>query len=127
MSGVSFSVSGSTNNMENYLKKMSKMDLASILRPFAQQGVSALSSATVKETGRAASAWGYEIIEEKGKVTIWWTNSDIENGYPVAVMIQYGHGTGTGGYVQGRDYINPAIRPIFDKMAREMERVVKSA
>lgn len=126
MSGISFSVTGSTNNMEKFLKTQQKLDLAKILRPLAQQGVSALASATTKETGRAASSWSYEILQEKGRVVVWWTNSDIENGYPVAVMIQYGHGTGTGGYVQGRDYINPAIRPIFDKMAKEMERAVRS-
>jgi len=126
MSGVSFSIGGSTRNLEAYLRNMKKVDFSAKLRPLAQQGVNALSAATPVETGLAAHSWDYEIVEERGRVTIWWTNNDIENGYPVVIGIQYGHGTGTGGYVQGRDFINPAMRPIFDAMAREMERVVRN-
>lgn len=127
MSGVSYSVSGSYSTTEQFLKKMQKFDLRRAIEAKAETGVAALASATPVETGLAERSWGYEIVQTKRGVTIYWTNSDIENGYPVAVMAQYGHGTGTGGYVQGRDYINPAIRPIFDQILQEVERLVKNA
>jgi hypothetical protein len=75
----------------------------------------------------AARSWGYEIRQNRGGFAIIWTNSDIENGFPVVIMLQYGHGTGTGGYVQGRDFINPAIRPIFDDIAQTVWKAVTSA
>jgi len=93
----------------------------------ANEGVSALASATPMESGLAANSWGVEIVNSKDSLTITWTNSDVENGFPVAIMLQYGHGTGTGGYVRGVDYINPAIRPIFDRIANEVWKVVTSA
>jgi hypothetical protein len=80
-------------------------------------GVSALSSATPKETGLAATSWGFTVSKSGGIYELAWTNSDVENGFPVVIMLQMGHGTGTGGYVQGRDFINPAIKPVFDKIA----------
>lgn len=125
--GFELTSRGSFNNTERFLQQMQKLSIRQIIEPYAQAGVAALSSATPSDSGRAASSWGYEIIESNGSVSIHWTNSDIENGFPVAVMIQYGHGTGTGGYVEGRDYINPAIRPIFDQIANELRRVVTSA
>lgn len=125
--GFELSSRGSFNNTEQFLKKTQKLDLRRIVEPYAQAGVAALRSATPEDSGLAASSWGYEIIEEKGSLTIHWTNSDIENGFPVAVMLQYGYGTGTGGYVHGRDYINPAIKPIFDQIANAVWRVVTSA
>jgi hypothetical protein len=87
-------------------------------------GVNALSNATPANSGLAAASWSYTIEQRPGYYSIRWHNSDIENGFPVAVMIQYGHGTGTGGYVQGRDYIMPAMRPIFDQIAAEAWREV---
>jgi hypothetical protein len=117
---------GSFSNTELFLRKMQRLSLRQIVEPYAQAGVAALAAATPADTGQAASSWGYEITESRGKLEIHWTNSDIENGYPVAVMIQYGHGTGTGGYVQGIDYINPALRPIFDQIAEDVWRVVNS-
>jgi hypothetical protein len=125
--GVSFSVSGSFSATEQFLKSMQKFDIRRAIESKAETGVAALASATPMDTGLAAHSWGYEIVETKTSVTIWWTNNDIENGYPVAVMAQYGHGTGTGGYVQGRDFINPAIRPIFDQILLEVERLVRNA
>lgn len=117
---------GSFNNSEHFLRSMLGLDLRSIIEPYAQAGVAALASATPEDSGVAASSWGYEIEVHAKGVSIHWTNSDIEGGFPVAVMLQYGHGTGTGGYVQGRDYINPAIRPIFDQIANELQKVVTS-
>lgn len=125
--GISFRTSGSTKNMEHFLNSMMTMDIRKVVEPYAQQGVDALASATPVDSGLAANSWGYEIEATRSNVTITWTNTDIENGFPVAVMLQYGYGTGTGGYVAGRDYINPAIRPIFDRIADGVWKVVTSA
>ena len=126
MSGVSFSTSGSFKASEKFLKSMQKLDYRRAIEAKADAGVAALASATPEDTGLASRSWSYEIVEKRDSVTIYWTNSDIENGYPVAVMAQYGHGTGTGGYVQGRDFINPAIRPIFDQIADEVWKLVSN-
>lgn len=113
--------------MESFLKSISKLDIMGILNSYGQEGVSALSLATPLDTGLAALSWDYEVSRKGGVYSITWTNSDIENGFPVAIMLQYGYGTGTGGYVQGEDYINPAIRPIFDKIADKVWKAVTSA
>lgn len=118
---------GSFKNMEAFLNKVSKLDVRKILESSAQQGVKALASATPIDSGLAEHSWGYDISGSGGGYTITWTNSDIENGFPVAIMLQYGYGTGTGGYVQGRDYINPAIQPIFDQIADKVWKAVSSA
>ncbi len=93
----------------------------------AQQGVMALASATPKESGLASSSWSYTIDRSSSSCTIKWMNRDVESGFPVAIMLQYGYGTGTGGYVQGRDYINPAMRPVFDRIAEQVWKAVTSA
>src|SRR5688500_7686120 len=103
--------------MESFLKKAAKTDIHGILKTCGQEGVNALASATPVGSGLAANSWNYEIFGSGGVFRIIWTNSDVENGFPVAIMLQYGYGTGTGGYVQGRDYINPAMRPVFDRIA----------
>lgn len=87
------------------------------LDKYGREGVSALASATPVDSGKTASSWSYEIIKEKDSVKLTFSNSNIQNGVPIAVILQYGHATRNGGWVQGRDYINPAIRPIFDKIA----------
>jgi hypothetical protein len=124
---ISFTVTGSTKRLEAFLAKVSKLNVSALLEPYAQEGVAALARATPEETGLAAHSWGYEITSNGGVYSIIWTNSDVEHGFPVVIMLQYGHGTGTGGYVQGRDFINPAIRPIFDRIAASVWRVVTSA
>jgi len=106
---------------------MQKMDILQVLRKYGAQGAQALSNATPVNTGRAAASWNYEVGKEKGTYFIYWTNSDTENGFPVVIMLQFGHGTRNGGYVQGRDFINPAIRPIFDQIAEDVWKVVTSA
>lgn len=113
--------------MERFLKSTSKLTILSMMKMYGQEGVNALSRATPVKTGLAAHSWGYEAFGSGGNYTIIWTNTDIENGFPVAIMLQYGYGTGTGGYVHGRDYINPAIRPIFDKIADKVWKAVTSA
>lgn len=119
-------ISGSFNNTEAFLKKLKSTHILGVMRSQAQLGVSALQAAIPKESGLAASSWGVEVSGSGGVYSITWTNSDIENGFPVAIMLQYGYGTGTGGYVQGRDYINPAMRPVFDKIANEVWKAVTS-
>jgi hypothetical protein len=117
---ISFTLSGSTDNTRKFLEKMQAGDLYSGLERLAQLGVGALQANTPMETGLTASDWGYEIEIKNGKTTIYWTNTHTEDGVNVAIILQYGHGTGTGGYVSGRDYINPAIQPIFDDIANEV-------
>lgn len=120
-------VKGSFNNTELFAKSILKMNVMGILTRYAEQGVVVLSSATPMDTGLAAYSWDYEVTKVGGGYTISWTNSDVENGFPVVISLQYGYGTGTGGYVQGRDFINPAVRPIMDKIANEVWKVVTSA
>ena len=124
---ITFTVSGDFSNMENFLKRMSKIDILGIMDSCGREGVAALSSATPVDTGLAAGDWDYDVNERNGVYSIYWTNSDIESDFPVAIMLQYGYGTGTGGYVQGRDYINPAIAPVFDDIANKVWKAVTSA
>jgi len=124
---VSFNHRGSFDKLESFLDSMKKLDIRKIAELYAQQGVDALAAATPMDSGLAASSWDYYIQQSNSTVTIVWTNSDVESGFPVAIMLQYGYGTGTGGYVQGQDYINPAIQPIFDRIADEVWKVVTSA
>ena len=123
---ISFRSSGSFKNMESFLSRASKMDVRHILESYGQEGVRALASGTPRESGLAASSWRYEVRRTRGGWSIVWLNSDTENGFPVVIMLQYGHGTGTGGYVQGRDFINPAIRPVFDRISSDLGKVVSN-
>lgn len=122
-----FNHRGSFDKLESFLKSMQKVDISKVVESHARDGVFALSSATPVESGLAASSWDYEVDYGKDKVTIAWTNDNVESGFPVVIMLQYGYATGTGGYVQGRDYINPAIKPIFDRIADGVWKVVTSA
>lgn len=115
---------GGFENTEKFLKRMSKTEIYRCLDKYGQQGVDALSSATPIKTGLTAESWNYEIRKSKGSFSIVWTNSNVVNGVPIAIILEYGHGTGTGGYVQGRNFINPAIQPIFDRMAEEVWKEV---
>lgn len=117
---------GNFNKTENFLKKMSRTDFRTHLDKYGREGVRALSSATPMDTGLTANSWSYEIHSSGNTVTIYWTNSNIQSGVPIAVILQYGHGTRNGGYVQGRDYINPALRPVFDKIANDAWKEVTS-
>lgn len=123
---VSFSVLGSWKNTMSFLEKSKKTKILGVLQAQAQIGVRALASATPVESGLAASSWAARTKGAGGVYTIEWYNTDVESGFPVAIMLQYGYGTGTGGWVQGRDYINPAMRPVFDKIANEVWKAVTS-
>ena len=101
----------------NWFDRMTKLDLALIMNQFGKEGVSALSAATPSRSGMTSKSWNYEVTRKGNNWKITWTNSNVNKGANIAVLIQYGHGTRNGGYVVGRDYINPAIRPIFDKIA----------
>lgn len=124
---ISFTSHGSFNNMESFLKHASKVDILGLLNSYAREGVDALAYATPVESGLAASSWDYEVSHSRGVYSITWINTDVEEGFPVAIMLQYGYATGTGGYVQGEDYINPAMRPVFDNIANKVWKAVTSA
>jgi hypothetical protein len=124
---ISFTLSGSTDNTRKFLQKMQAPDLYSGLSSLAQRGVTALQANTPKESGLTAASWDYEIETSGNRVTISWINSHREGDVNIAIILQYGHGTGTGGYVAGRDFINPSIQPIFDEIADEVWKKVTSA
>jgi hypothetical protein len=124
MSIISITQRGSFDNTERYLQRLKTLKIAAILHKYGDQGVAALSNATPVDSGLTAGSWSYTIEEGNGYCSIRWHNSNEIAGAPLAVLLQYGHGTGTGGYVQGRDYINPAMAPIFDQIAADVEREV---
>ena len=106
---------------EKYLKKLKDARFYDHLAKYGELGVQALSEATPRDSGLTAGSWGYEIEIGKNSATITWTNSNVQDGwFNVALGIQYGHGTGSGGYVQGIDYINPAMRSVFEKMVLDI-------
>jgi hypothetical protein len=121
---ISRSSEGNFDKTLKFLEFMKSGDLFKQLDHYGRVGVDALSSASPVDTGLMSQSWGYQLGHEKGKYSISWFNTDREGGVNIAVIIQYGHGTGTGGYVQGRDYINPAMRPIFDKIVADIWRQV---
>ena len=121
---ISFRQKGDFSKTMQFLVKAKKGVKLSDLDKYGREGVAALASATPVDTGETANSWYYEIVHENGTISITFNNSHIQNGVPIAVILQYGHGTGTGGWVEGRDYINPAIQPIFDKIAENAWREV---
>lgn len=121
----SMSTSGSWKGLEDMLKRMGDDSLVrSMLESAGAEGVEALRAATPADSGLAARSWSYRIEGGRGKATVTWYNTDVENGFEVAIALQYGYATGTGGYVAGRDYINPAMKPVFDKIADKVWKAV---
>lgn len=118
---------GDLRKTTKFLKTLSDNWYEKILEYYAKKGQDALERATPVETGKTAASWGYQIYRNGDSVTIAWTNSNVNKGVPIAIILQYGHGTPTGGWVEGRDYINPAIQPIFDEMAKTLWKEVTSA
>lgn len=114
---IRFEHKGDFSKTSRFLEKAKNVIRIGELDKYGQAGVAALSSATPIDSGKTASSWYYEIERQNGKVIIHFNNSNVVNGVPIAIILQYGHGTGTGGWVEGRDYINPAIRPVFDNIA----------
>lgn len=113
---IQFVHHGDFSKTTKFLKRAMKPDLR-FLNQYGEEGVRALSSATPTDSGKTASSWSYQIRKDNGRTIIEWTNSNVNKGVNVAIILQYGHGTRNGGWVQGIDYINPALRPVFDKIA----------
>lgn len=116
---ITFRQKGDFSKLSRYLEKVKEAAKVGVLDKYGQAGVAALSSATPVESGLTAQSWYYEIEHTKSSAVIRFLNSNVNNGVPIAIILQYGHGTGTGGWVEGRDYINPAIQPIFDNIAED--------
>lgn len=118
---------GDFKRFTEFLKNVQHVISIHTLDRFGKEGVAALAAATPVDTGKTASSWSYKIVQTKNSTTLSFHNSNIQNGTPIAVIIQYGHATRNGGWVEGRDYINPTVRPIFDRMAAVMWEEVKRA
>ena len=118
--GITLKTTGDFNNTKSWLKKMKLEKLYAQLEGYAQQGVIALSEATPVDSGLTASSWSYRINTSEDLWTVEWINTNFNKGVPIAIILQYGHGTGTGGWVEGRDYINPAMKPIFEAISENV-------
>lgn len=124
---ITFQHRGSFKRTEKFFKAMTKRIWMRNLESYGQKGVEALSSATPRNSGKTASSWRYEITQTNHAVTISWLNNNTNDGVNIAVILQYGHGTRNGGYVKGIDYINPALKPVFDEIAQSAWKEVISA
>ena len=113
---ISFRQKGDFSKLDRYLERVKEAARLSVLDKYGREGVAALESATPKDSGETASSWYYRIEHNKSSSSIGFYNSNVNKGVSIAIILQYGHGTGTGGWVEGRDYINPAIQPIFDRI-----------
>lgn len=123
---IKFTASGSFDKIDKFINAMEREDAFKILDAFGRQGVEALANSTPVDTGLTSNSWDYDIVKNKGRYSIVWTNSNTVTGVPVAILIQYGHATKNGGWVEGEDYINPAIRPLFNKIADQVWERVKN-
>ena len=123
---ISFRHKGDFSKLTRFLERAKNVVRLGDLDKYGRQGVAALESATPVDTGLTANSWYYEITNANGRATISFNNSNIQNGVPIAIILQYGHGTRNGGWVEGRDYINPAVRPIFDKIVNDAWKEVTS-
>lgn len=125
---ITIKAKGDYSKAEIFLKNLRTKNRLKKLESYGQMGVDALSAATPQRSGLTASSWFYTIEQSDDTATIIWDNSNVQKGWAkIAVMLQYGHGTGTGGWVEGIDYINPALKPVFDKIAKEAWKEVKNA
>lgn len=124
---ISFRQKGDFSKLTRFLERAKETVYLGDLNKYGRQGVAALASATPVDTGKTASSWSYKIENNNGSVTISFENSNIQDGVPIAIILQYGHGTRNGGWVEGRDYINPAIQPIFDQIVNEAWKEVTKA
>ena len=121
---ISFRQKGDFSKLTKFLERAKETVYLGDLNKYGRQGVAALASATPIDSGETASSWYYEIENNKESATITFYNSNVQNGDPIAIILQYGHGTRNGGWVEGRDYINPAIQPIFDQIVDDAWREV---
>lgn len=125
MAMITFRHKGDFSKLTRFMERAKEAVRLVDLDKYGREGVAALASATPVDSGETANSWYYEINRKNGLITISFNNSNVQNGVPIAVILQQGHGTGTGGWVEGRDYINPAIRPIFDRIVTEARREVE--
>ncbi len=123
---IVFRQKGEWKKTRKFLKHCTALELDKVLDGYGREGVAALAAATPKDTGKTAASWSYEVRKSKESISIVWKNANIVNGVPIAVILQYGHGTRHGGYVEGVDYINPAMRPIFERIAERAWGEVKT-
>lgn len=123
---ITFRQKGDFSKATSYLEKLREKVRLGVLDKYGREGVAALSSATPVDTGTTAASWFYTIERSSDSIAIVFNNSNRNKGVMIAIILQYGHGTGTGGWVQGRDYINPAIQPVFDKIAEQVWKEVAS-
>ena len=121
---ISFRQKGDFSKLTSFLERAKESVKIGDLDKYGREGVAALSSATPIDSGKTANSWSYEITNKNGSITISFNNSNIQNGVPIAIILQYGHGTKNGGWVQGRNYINPAIQPVFDEIVDKAWREV---
>ena len=121
---ITFRQKGDFTKLTHYFKRINKAAKISDLDKYGREGVAALASATPVDTGKTASSWYYKIERKDGLILITFNNTNINKGVPIAIILQYGHGTRNGGWVEGRDYVNPAIQPIFDKITEDAWREV---
>jgi len=121
---ISFKQKGDFSKLTSFLNNLKEVAGLSDLDRYGQRGVDALASATPYDTGNTAGAWYYKINRDAGSVSIEFCNSNVNKGVPIAIILQYGHGTGTGGWIEGRDYINPTIQPIFDEILNDVWKEV---
>jgi hypothetical protein len=119
--------SGNFENITRFLNKMTKRDAMSILHKYGKRGVDLLRDATPIDTGTTANSWSYEVVNDNGQYKIYWNNDNENNGVHIAIILQYGHATKNGGYVEGIDYINPVMKEVFEDMAEELWREVVDA
>ena len=124
---ITVSQKGDFSKTLGFLERVKGLVNLSILDKYGREGVAALASATPYESGETARSWYYKVERRKGSASIVFYNSNIQNGVPIAIILQYGHGTRNGGWVEGRDYINPAIQPIFDRILNDLWREVTKA
>lgn len=122
---ITFRQKGDFSKADKFFERLKEVAKLSDLDRYGREGVAALASATPVDTGLTASSWSYDIEHREGSTRIIFKNSNIQNGVPIAIILQYGHGTRNGGWVEGRDYINPAIQPVFDKIADDAWKEVK--
>lgn len=121
---IRFKHRGNFNKIEKWFNRISRHEYLNILNRYGNVGVQALAAATPVDTGETAKSWEFVIEHGRSRTTIYWSNTHMNDGVSIALILQYGHGTGTGGYVYGKDYINPAIKPIFDKIAEDLWKEV---
>lgn len=124
---IKFKQKGDFSNTKKLFNKLLGISNLDYLNKYGERGVKALSSATPVDTGRTADSWYYEIVKDEDSVSIIWSNSNVNKGVPIAIILQYGHATENGGFVKGIDYINPSIRPIFEKISKDLGKELRDA